>query len=596
MGRKRFHLTLFQKALILVAVPLAFELLLLATLNGLLQEAEREARQADHAKTVIARTSDVIELLFNTGIAILAYDASSNPLFERRYVKLSGEIPGALDKLRELVKGNPRHRFILAEVSAEAGEAMKTLSEVKRRLDQGERLNLVHAYQLRERLNKSVERLNVIIADEKAAQNVNPDASAKLKAMTMQLIHFGVVASVVLALVLVAVFHQGTARRLKTLMDNSGRLGRREPLAPLLEGEDEIARLDRVFHEAAVAIAEAQRKERAAIENAADVICSIDADGTLTAVSPACWRLWGYKPEELVGRFWLELVEQGDAEASRRWAEKVREKAQSGPMENKVLRKDGSSIDMRWSGHWSESEQSLFCVAHDVTERKELERFKQQFVAMVSHDLRTPLSAVQSTLSLLGTGAWGALSERGQQKVTSAKRNIHESINLINDLLDLEKMEAGKLELDIEETPLLAILQRSADSVAALAESRGIKLELPAADAVVLADSGRLSQVMVNLIGNAVKFSPDGGTVTVGLMESADWVEIRVSDQGPGIPEAYQQAVFERFQQVPGASSKRGGTGLGLPICKAIIEAHGGSIGVQSEEGKGSTFWVRVPT
>ncbi|HEY9867838.1 MAG TPA: PAS domain-containing sensor histidine kinase, partial [Candidatus Obscuribacterales bacterium] len=366
--------------------------------------------------------------------------------------------------------------------------------------------------------------------------------------------------------------------------------------SPPLEGEDEIARLDRVIHEAAVAIAEAQRKERAAIENAADVICSIDAEGKFTAVSPACVQLWGYKPEELVGRNWVEVVETAEVEPCRRWAEKVREKAQTSPLENKVLRKDGSSIDMRWSGHWSESEQSMFCVAHDITERKELERFKQQFVAMVSHDLRTPLSAVQSTLSLLATGAWGGLSDKGQHKVASAKRNIHESINLINDLLDLEKMEAGKLELEIAETALLPILQRSADAVAALAEARGIKIELPAADAVVLADSGRLSQVMVNLLGNAVKFSPDGATVTVGLVESADWAEIRVTDQGPGIPEAYRQAVFERFQQVPGSSSKRGGTGLGLPICKAIIEAHGGSIGVESEEGKGSTFWLRVPT
>ena len=596
MSTQRFHLNLFQKALILIAVPLAFELLLLAALNGLLNEAEREARQAERARAVIAKTNHVVEMFFDIGLAFLAYDASSNKFFERRYLNLTAELPEEIEALKSLVKDNPGHADIVNRVSAGTEEAMRTLTAVKRRLDAGERLNLVHAFQLRQKLNGMVDELNVIIKEEQTSQKINPDASVKLKAMVKQLLAAGVVVSILLALALATIFHQGTARRLKTLVDNGVRLGRREKLTPLLVGDDEIAQLDRVIHDAEAALTEYARKERAVIENAVDVICSVDAAAKFAAVSPASLQLWGYKPEELVGRDWIELVDQGDQDRCRKWAEKLRSSGQSGPVENKVRRKDGSLVDMSWSATWSESEQSMFCVAHDITERKEVERFKQQFVAMVSHDLRTPLSAVQSTLSLLATGAWGGLSDRGQQKVATAKTNIRESIELINDLLDLEKMEAGKMEMQIAETELAPILQRSAEAISTLAETRAVQIKVPDTEAIVLADQGRLSQVVMNLLGNAVKFSPDGGVVSIGVELRPDWAEVRISDQGPGVPEAYQQAIFERFRQVPGTEVQRQpSTGLGLPICKAIVEAHGGTIGVDSEAGKGSTFWFLIP-
>ncbi len=545
---------------------------------------------------MIAKTNHVVELFFDVGIAFLAYDASSNRFFERRYLQLSTQLPTEVEALKVLVKENSEHLAILNKVSAGTAEALDTLAAVKLRLDKGERLNLVHAFQLREKLNGMVDELNAIIKDEQASQKVNPDASDKLKALVKQLLAAGVVVSILLALALVTVFHQGTARRLKTLVDNGVRLGKRETLTPLLEGDDEIAGLDRVIHDAKAALTEYARKERAVIENAVDVICSVDAASKFAAVSPASLQLWGYKPEELVGRNWIELVDEGDLDRSLKWAEKLRSGSQTGPVENKVKRKDGSLIDMAWSAHWSEAEQSMFCVAHDVTERKEVERFKQQFVAMVSHDLRTPLSAVQSTLSLLATGAWGGLSDRGQQKVATANTNIRESIELINDLLDLEKMEAGKLELQIAEAPLAPILQRSAEAISTLAETRQVQIKVPETDLVLLVDQGRISQVVMNLLGNAVKFSPDGGVVSVGVEMRPGWAEVRVSDQGPGVPEAYQQAIFERFRQVPGTEVQRQpSTGLGLPICKAIVEAHGGSIGVDSQAGKGSTFWFLIP-
>lgn len=595
MSRKQFHLTLFQKALILVAVPLAFELTLLASLNGLLNQAEREAEQAEHAKLVIARTKDVIQLFFDVGVAFVVYDAATKPILERRFSQLYHRVPGELDALRDLVKDNPKYLAIVNRVSAGAKEAMATLAESKLVVEAGGRFNLIEAFRLKQNLGKLVEELNVIIRDEESSRMKNPEAAPRLKAMVKQLLAFGVVMSILIALLLVAVFHRGTAQRLRTLIDNSTRLGRREELTPLLQGDDEIARLDKVFHEAATALTEAARKERAVIDNAVDVICSIDANGEFTAVSPASIKLWGYAPEEMLGRNWVELVAPEDAEGSLQWVAKMRAGQQPSPLENRLKRKDGTVVDMLWSSHWSTKEQSLFSVAHDVTERRELERFKQQFVQMISHDLRTPLMAVQSTLALLSNDAWGQLSDKAHLKVGSAETNIRHTIDLINNLLELEKMESGKMELQLSVTPLKPLLDRCAQAVAPLAETRSIIIDLPDTDVAVLAEQGRLSQVVINFLGNALKFSPEDSRIAVTVEAAPPWVKVSVADRGPGIPDAQKELIFERYHQIPAAGERKIlGTGLGLAICKAIVEAHGGTIGVDSQEGEGSTFWFRI--
>lgn len=251
---------------------------------------------------------------------------------------------------------------------------------------------------------------------------------------------------------------------------------------------------------------------------------------------------------------------------------------------------------MRWSGHWSESDQALFCVAHDMSERIEMERFKQQFVSMISHDLRTPLSAVKSTLELLGAGALGSLSEKGQTKVGRAEENLRHTIELINNLLDLEKMESNRMELDARITALKPILDRALEAVSALAERKRIKINDPNCSVEVVADEQRLTQLVINLLGNAIKFSPDGSKITVAVEQIGLMVRVSISDTGPGIPSDQLESIFDRYHQTKSAATaKVEGTGLGLAICKAIAEAHKGSIGVESTEGKGSTFWFSVP-
>jgi signal transduction histidine kinase len=234
---------------------------------------------------------------------------------------------------------------------------------------------------------------------------------------------------------------------------------------------------------------------------------------------------------------------------------------------------------------------------HDMARQvQEAQRMRQTFVAMISHDLRTPLTSVQGYLELVSIGAMGEASEKTIKGADIAKKNVGRLIRLVSDLLDLEKMEAGKMKMAPRIIYLETVIEKSIQAVEEFAASQKVKLKYSECDAEVFADPDRLIQVVVNLLSNAIKFSSSGGTVAINTIEKGELVELLVIDQGRGVPPEYRQTIFEKYKQVKTEDgTKKGGTGLGLPICKLIIEQSGGSIGVDSEEGKGSTFWFKLP-
>jgi CheY-like chemotaxis protein len=181
--------------------------------------------------------------------------------------------------------------------------------------------------------------------------------------------------------------------------------------------------------------------------------------------------------------------------------------------------------------------------------------------------------------------------------VTIAERNCVRLIGLVNDILDLERLEQGRLQMEIGEVALADVLARTREAVQAFAAERQVAVETDPTTVTVQGDSGRLVQVLVNLVSNAVKFSPAGSAVRVTVRENEGRVRVEVIDRGRGIPASHRAAIFERFRQVESSDARdKGGTGLGLAICKAIVEQHGGEIGVESEVGQGSTFWFEIPS
>ena len=256
-----------------------------------------------------------------------------------------------------------------------------------------------------------------------------------------------------------------------------------------------------------------------------------------------------------------------------------------------ILRHEGQSgPDGRW----------LSIIAHDITAYKNVERLKDEFVSTVSHELRTPLTSIHGSLVLLDQGAVGTVSEQAAQMLAIARRNTDRLIRLINDLLDLEKIQAGKMQIHLRPTALGPVVEQAVGSVQGVAAAAGVTLNVECPDdaPAVDLDSDRMIQVLTNLLSNAIKFSPADSTVTVSVKHhSADRsVELAVADQGSGISTDMLEAIFERFTQADSSATRaKGGTGLGLAIANDIVKLHGGSITATSGDGQGATLRVILP-
>jgi signal transduction histidine kinase len=245
-------------------------------------------------------------------------------------------------------------------------------------------------------------------------------------------------------------------------------------------------------------------------------------------------------------------------------------------------------------------------LARDITEKKryeqrlkELDQMKSAFVSNVSHELRTPLTAIKASADNMLDRLLGDLNEKQVGYLTRIKSNTDRLARLINDLLDLSTIEAGKINLRLMNLPLVALVREATESLRPVATEKLIHLKVVSADprAIAWADRDKVIQVLMNLIGNALKFTPLRGKVTVAVTRNDPaWMQISVADSGPGIPVEEVNNVFGRFYQIDQAGKqKTQGTGLGLAISKALVEMHGGKIWVESELGKGSAFCFTVP-
>jgi PAS domain S-box-containing protein len=359
--------------------------------------------------------------------------------------------------------------------------------------------------------------------------------------------------------------------------------------------QSEWASLERDLKESAWISENAKGKSLAKIKNEV-VVCSLDRNLNFTSFSEALFSRWGYEAHELIGRSLITLVKTEDLNATLEALREIVANKIGLAFESWIRHKSGSWLAISWSAYWSDTDDRIVAIARDITAEKDLERRRQEAVQMVSHDLRSPLTSIQFSLEMLAAGANGPLPEEALEDVRIAQNNTTQLINLVNDLLDLEKIEHGVLRMNLSRVLLSEIVQCSVDAVRFLARSRKIEIKAAATDLVVFADKERIVQVIVNILSNAIKFSPESSVVTVDCQLQEGWAEVRVSDQGPGIPTQYINAIFERFKQIEGREGVgQKGAGLGLAICKSIIDGHEGRIGVHSRHEKGSTFWFRVP-
>ena len=252
----------------------------------------------------------------------------------------------------------------------------------------------------------------------------------------------------------------------------------------------------------------------------------------------------------------------------------------------------------RYRALFEEAEMARSALAGQNERLLELDKLKDEVVAIVSHELRTPLTALRGYVDLIRDGEAGELTEEQQKIFAIIERNSDRLLNLVDDLLFVAWVEAGTFQLERHELVLAEVIHGSLESARSLAEGKGVRLvHEPGLDGIVIGDHSRLSQLLDNLVANAVKFTPEGGTVMVRSEVSAHEVLLEVSDTGMGIPEDEQPHLFERFFRSKEATKQEiPGTGLGLSIVQAIVAAHGGTITVESGAGEGTTFLIALPS
>jgi PAS domain S-box-containing protein len=601
----RLSLSLSTKLAAVVAVPLLINLGFLFYLSDLQSKTESEAAEAKRSREITDAVNVVSKSIYEASSELHGQKLSPEFVKSRDVSRLETEMRAAYEKLLKATEHEPKKYKIVKESQAAAEGALSIFKVMKENpLIQTD----LRFEDKRKTYNRRLRKLGATVLSEELLElnreerfnlEKSPEREAKLRELQKEIFYICAATNAIVTVILAFVLIRGISSRLQTMSDNAYRLASDVPLNPVLTGSDEIARLDQTFHKMSEAIAQAEKKQRAVTDNARDVICSLDAAGKFVAVNPASKTVLDYTPEELTGRYYIDLIVADDVAHVLNSMESATRDSNTKPFDARMKRNDGQVVDTLWTSVWSAAEKSYFCVIHDDTERKTAERMKQEVVAMITHDLRTPLSTIRNFLEMLGAAMYGELTEKGEKMLALADRSSARMLSLINDLLDVEKIKAGMMELSIADTQLASVLEHCAQSVASLAEAGGIKIEVSSENIIVKADEDRLSRVVTNLLSNAIKFSPSGSTITLAARLGTDgqFAEVMVKDEGRGIPQEMIGTIFDRFTQVMESDSRsKGGSGLGLAICKALVELHGGTISAASQNGEGTTFTFTVPT
>jgi len=340
---------------------------------------------------------------------------------------------------------------------------------------------------------------------------------------------------------------------------------------------------------------------RAIFASTTDAMLILDTAGRIRTANMAASRMLGFAQEELIDRDASAMLGVADGEGSFHERIGLRDDhlAQPNRLDRTVRHRDGHDVpvDIALGLMVLPDETQIVAALRDISERKAVERLKDEFVSTVSHELRTPLTSVVGSLGLLRSGSVGELPDAARRLVEIAENNSRRLIRLINDILDIEKIGSGRMRFESVPLDVARMLDQAIDGSRGLASTKQVTLELTADErpVIVQGDADRLLQVATNLLSNAIRFSPEGGTVRASLAREGDLAVVAIEDEGPGIPADFRDRIFERFAQAGDGAAMSGGTGLGLAISREIVLAHHGKIWFGEAKGGGARFAFSLP-
>jgi len=354
------------------------------------------------------------------------------------------------------------------------------------------------------------------------------------------------------------------------------------------------------------ALRQAEHRWRSLLEEVQLVVIGLDLTGKVTYANPFFLELVGYTAEAVIHADWVScfISPSERAQVSDYFQQLNLQREIPSQHQNTILTKSGKERIIVWKNTLLRDLQNnvigSMSIGEDITERFAIDRIKGEFVAMVSHELRTPLTAIHGGVKLLSQGIVPSQSDQGQALFQVVVQSSQRLVRLVDDILTLERLESGEYPLHKQFINSQTVTRQVTDALRVMAREANMVIEVCDPGIPILADSDRITQVLTNLLDNAIKFSPPGSTIHL-TVESREGqgdphVLFAVCDQGKGIPAEQQPTIFERFVQADQTGNReKGGTGLGLTICRNIVEQHGGKIWVESRLGEGSCFFVTLP-
>ncbi|MBX9690591.1 MAG: PAS domain-containing sensor histidine kinase [Candidatus Obscuribacterales bacterium] len=340
-------------------------------------------------------------------------------------------------------------------------------------------------------------------------------------------------------------------------------------------------------------VQELLQRERAIADFSKTVNICFDNEMMIEAVSLSSFAQWGYYQHELLGQNLERIIFREDYQ-------RFKDALRHGSFEHyaRIRKSDNSIMDISWFIEWSESLQKYFATCEDISDRMNLERARNDYIAQLTHDMRSPLSGVSMSLELISENVFGEVPEKMMQSIETSRQSLSRVLQLINDILEAEKLRHSKQSLAIQSLDLGLHCKQAIEEIRPLAMEKKVRLSLAiqAENVIVRADKKLLMRVFANLLSNAISFSGENDEVKLVLQVASDIAVVQIMDNGPGIHRDYHQVIFERFGAPKlSASQERQSTGIGLSFCRDIVVAQGGLIGLESEPGKGSTFWFTIP-
>lgn len=585
-------MNLLQKSLLFLLFVLSVQVAMFGFLGLQLINSEKQSDQLTYSHSIISGRDRVAHDFYEAVHAAILMAVTGNKSLGRRLDQIASELPLTLKDMESQQYATPQDKRDLERISKITMYLIDELRSLRDsimdapspdRFRQATRFFHVH-------INPHIDDLNAAM-DVLAERHKHIERSSVTLQQFRNLVHTmiaaGIIGSITATGVIVFVFTRGVVNRLRVVTDNMTRYASGQPLHNQQPGKDEISVLDNKFHELSDSLSEARSKDQAVFANMPVGLITCLDSGIIEDLNPQAEKLLGIAPDQ---EHQLEefMPHKGDIDILKNEDTTIKR--------TRLRRLDGSQFpaEMSIARFMHNGKARSLLALLDVSDRENIENLRQEFVAIVSHDICSPLTSISACLTLLAEGAFGSLSDRGQHQIGVARNESKRLIRLTRDLLDMARIESGNVQLDKASHRVDELVERAIEAVKFSAEEKTISLVHASSDLSLVCDSDRIIQILVNFLTNAIKYSPAGTTITVQSKVVDNCVQISVSDQGVGIPADYREQIFERFKQVR-KDDKQRGTGLGLAVCRMLAEAHGGTVGVTSQEGQGSTFWVSLP-